>query len=114
MRQRGAILKEWLLQRGRQSYEKIRKERGLVSIAKATLPRIAGTMPADLAELSTHKNALCHPQPEDPRSGAAGAWLIGDGAQRALAVVLNLEEQFSPNAEVAQVINPQRSPRGSR
>ncbi|MGB9331342.1 MAG: hypothetical protein WCB10_11275 [Steroidobacteraceae bacterium] len=62
---------------------------------------IGGKMPADLRELSTHKNALSHPRPDHGRSGAVGAWLVGDGAQRALAVVLDLEAQFFPNGEAA-------------
>jgi hypothetical protein len=59
-------------------------------------------MPEDLGRLSTHKNALCHAQPEDSRSGEASAWVSGDGAQRALAVVSALEAQFFPKSDRAK------------
>jgi hypothetical protein len=97
------ILNEWLLHRDRAAYEKLVLEKppGLFRLAALTLAMIRGTMPTDLAELSTHKNALTHPQPQHGRTRGMGAWLFGDGAQRSLAVVLDLEQQFFPADQAA-------------
>jgi hypothetical protein len=93
-----AILNEWALRHcARGEYLEIVRQ-GLVQRAEGLIERINGKMPADLGELNAHKNALCHAQPELTRSGKVGQWTLGDGAQRALAVVLALEEQFFPNA----------------
>jgi hypothetical protein len=90
------ILNEWLLRSDRTLYRQlvVRNKTGLVPLAKQLLAMIGGKVPIDLSDLSTHKSALTHPRPEHERTRVVGAWLVGDGAQRALAVVLDLEQQF--------------------
>jgi hypothetical protein len=101
------ILNEWLLNRDRAAYQKLvvdaKKKLGLVRLAELTVGMIGGTVPADLADLSSHKNALTHPQPEHPRTRAVGGWLLSDGPQRALGVVEDLYRQFFPGGQAAPV-----------
>lgn len=93
-----AILNEWAEGHDASTYKAAVKIRNVVERAELLLAMINGHMPADLAALSTAKNALCHAEPDNMRSGKVGAWVTTDGAQRALAVVLDLQEQFFPPA----------------
>lgn len=94
-----AILNEWAHRHGEATYTAALKQRDTVKRAAMLLVMIPeGHTPVDLADLSYFKNALCHAEPDNQRSGEVGNWTTGDGAQRSLAVVMDLQEQLFPPA----------------
>jgi hypothetical protein len=93
-----AILNEWAEPRmDAATYKAVCREPVVDRAARLLLMLNGSTPPADLSDLSYFKNALCHAQPEHPRSGESGNWVTTDGAQRSLAVVVALQEQFFPS-----------------
>jgi hypothetical protein len=97
------ILNEWAHDVDPTTYKRLIAERWpFVRIVEELLPKIGATLPPNIVVLSSMKNALSHPEPDNQRSGQVGEWVAGDGAQRALAVVESLDSHFFPNGRPAQ------------
>lgn len=85
-----AMLNEWAYGRSRTLYREWRRE-GVDDRSREFLAQCGRPVPAGIGPLSAAKNAIGHSEPDNPRSGEAGAWIAGDGAERALEAVIELE-----------------------
>jgi hypothetical protein len=94
-----AILNEWAHDTDAALYKK-HHNAGLVNRATELCGQIRVSVPKDVAELSSAKNALGHAEPDNSRSAVVGNWVGGDGAERALAVVVACEGLFFPRGEL--------------
>ena len=96
------VLNEWAARRDPATHLRIASEAWpLVRAVEELLPRIGGSLPANIVYMVNVRNWLCSPGPEYYRVQHVANWLTAEGAQRALAVVLSLESQFFPVGEPA-------------
>ena len=94
-----AILNEWAHDTDGALYKKYLRG-SLVDRAAGLCAEIRESVPTHLDELSYAKNALGHAEPDNSRSGIVGSWVAGDGAERALAVVVACEGLFFPGGKL--------------
>jgi hypothetical protein len=96
------VLNEWAASRDLATHLRMTREAWpLVRAVEELLPRIDGSLPANIVYMANVRNWLCCPGPEYYRTEHVATWLTPEGAQRALAVVLSLESQFFPSGEPA-------------
>jgi hypothetical protein len=90
-----AFLNEWAKTHAPSTYEKIAGTPfSLLRTAEELIPKIGGSLSADLIELANVKNALCDPPPALTQAKVNGDWY--PGAQRAAAVAKALHFQCFP------------------
>jgi hypothetical protein len=93
-----AFLNEWAKTHAPSIYEEVaRRPSSLVRVAEELLPKMGGSLSADLIELTNVRNALCNPQPALTQAEVNGNWY--PGAQRAAAVAKALHSQCFPESE---------------
>lgn len=96
-----AILNEWAHDTDAALYRKYHRG-SLVDRATGLCAEIRESVPKYLDELSYAKNAIGHAEPDNSRSGIVGKWITGDGAERALAVVVACEGLFFPSGKLRE------------
>jgi hypothetical protein len=93
-----AFLNEWAETHAPSIYEEVAgRPSSLLRAAEELLPKIGGSLSADLIELTNVRNALCNPQPALTQAEVNGNWY--PGAQRAAAVAKALHSQCFPESE---------------
>jgi len=96
------VLNEWAVHRDPATHQRSAREAWpLVGAVEELLPRIDGSLPAEIVFVANVRNWLCSPGPEYYRAEHLANWLSAEGARRALAVVVSLDSQFFPSGEPA-------------
>lgn len=93
-----AILNEWssLVAPALYSESCHRRRWSLMKRAETFSPLVGVPLQPGLADLCDAKNALAHAMPDKDRTLRIGAWIAGDSPERAVEVVLQLDEAFFP------------------
>lgn len=95
-----AFLNEWAHSHGPSTHEEVAaRQSGLLRTAEELLPKIGGSLSADLIELANVKNAICNPDPALTQAIINGNWY--SGAQRAAAVAKTLHCECFPEPEAS-------------